>query len=395
MKQNILKPASLKTPNYGKSGFINFLLNSDSAVSVLVVLLGFFVATILVWAVGRNPAGMYESFFQVLTGVFWNNRGEMKWEIRYVGEWLNISVPYILCGLTMAFASRAGLFNIGGEGQYLVGLTAATVLAIYGPQLPVIHWLIAVVAAVGMGALWGGIVGFLKAKFEVSEVVATIMLNYIALYMTRIIILAIPGANTYQTPHYPETASIRLDFLDALTNTSKLNMGFFFAIIAVAVYWFLMEKTNLGFGLRATGFNKDAARCSGIPVVKSIILSMAISGAFAGLAGASVALGSFDFGRVPTVLEGYGFAGIAVALVGNCTAGGTLVAGLLFGMLARAQGIMQDNGIPKEITLIIQGLIVVFIALRAGLKMYLLWQQKKDLEKMQTTQANSAAQGEK
>ncbi|MFI3257322.1 MAG: ABC transporter permease [Spirochaetales bacterium] len=385
-----MKQPTLKMPNYHKNGFINFLLHSDAAVSVLVVLLGFFVGTLLVWAVGKNPLGMYESFFQVLTGIFWNNRGEMRWEIRYVGEWINISVPYILCGLTMGFAARAGLFNIGGEGQYLVGLTTATVLAVFGPQIPVLHWVIAVVAAVAVGAIWGGIVGFLKAKFEVSEVVATIMLNYIALYLCRIIILDIPGANTYQTPPYPTTASIRWSFLDSITNTSKLNLSIFFVIIAVITYWLLMEKTNIGFGLRATGYNKDASMCSGIPVVKSIILAMGISGAFSGLAGASVALGSFEFGRVPTVLEGYGFAGIAVALVGNSTAGGTLLAGLLFGMLARAQGIMQENGIPKEITLIIQGLIVVFIAFRAGLKMYLEWQQKKDAEKKLAQHMNEA-----
>ncbi len=375
-----MKQKPLKLIDYNRHAFVNFLLHSDTAVSVLVVLLGFFVGSILVLIVGRNPIGMYQSFLQVLTGIFWNNRGEMRWEIRYVGEWINISVPYILCGLTMGFAARAGLFNIGGEGQYLAGLTVATLVGLFAPQIIAIHWILAVLLAVLAGAVWGGIVGFLKAKFEVSEVVATIMLNYIALYISRIVLLRVPGSNTYQTPTFPETASLRLDFFDTITNTSKMNMSIFFVAIAVILYWFLMEKTNLGFGLRATGYNKDAALCSGIPVIKSIMLAMAISGAFAGLAGASVALGSFEFGRIPTVLEGYGFAGIAVALVGNSTAGGTLVAGLLFGMLARAQGIMQDNGIPKEITLIIQGLIVVFIALRAGLKMYLAYQQKKELE---------------
>ena len=322
---------------------------------------------------------MYKSFFQVLTGIFRNNKGQMRWEIRYIGEWLNVSVPYILCGLTMAFAARTGLFNIGGEGQYLAGMTTATLLALYAPQITIIHWVIAIIGAIIMGAVWGGIVGFLKAKFEVSEVVATIMLNYIALYVARIILLGLPGSNTYQTATFPHTASIRIKLLDVLTNNSKLNLGFFIAIVAVFLFRFLMEKTNLGFGLRSTGFNKDAARCSGIPVVQSIVLSMAISGAFAGLAGGIVALGSFDYGRVPTTLEGYGFTGIAVALVGNNTAGGTMIAGLLFGMLARAQGIMQDNGIPKEITFIIQGLIVVFIALRAGLKLYLQWQLKKEV----------------
>ncbi len=361
-----------------KKTFSQFLLNSNGAISVLVVLLGFLFGTILVLCVGRNPLNMYKAIIQVLSGY---NIDRGVWNIRYVGEWLNLSVPYILCGLAMAFAARAGLFNIGGEGQYIVGLTVAQVIAMLGPQVPVLHWVIAILAAILIGAIWGGIVGFLKAKYEVSEVVATIMLNYVALYLSRIVIMAIPGTNTYKTVNYPETALIRVDFLEKITNGSALNLGIFFALIAVVLYWFLMEKTNLGFGLRATGFNKDAAKYAGIPVVASVAISMAIAGAFAGLAGGVVALGSFKYGRVISGMDNYGFTGIAVALVGNNTAIGTLLAGLLFGMLASAQPLMQSKGIPKEITFIIQGLIVVFIALREGLKIFLRWQIKKQEEK--------------
>jgi len=142
-----------------------------------------------------------------------------------------------------------------------------------------------------------------------------------------------------------------------------------------------MEKTNLGFGLRATGFNREAARCSGIPVVRSIAISMAIAGAFAGLAGGIVALGSFRYGRVLSGMDNYGFNGIAVALVGNNTAIGTMLAGFLFGMLKNAQALMQGKQIPKEITFIIQGLIVVFIALRSAIALYLAWRSKRQLQK--------------
>lgn len=152
-------------------------------------------------------------------------------------------------------------------------------------------------------------------------------------------------------------------------------------IIAVVVYWFIMEKTNLGFGLRATGFNREAARCSGIPVVKSIAISMAIAGAFAGLAGGIVALGSFRYGRVLSGMDNYGFNGIAVALVGNNTALGTMLAGALFGLLKNSQALMQSKQIPKEITFIIQGLIVVFIALRAAIALYFAWRSKRQLQK--------------
>ena len=356
----------------------NLLLRSDGAVSVLVVLLGFLCGTILVVLVGRNPLNMYKAILQSLTGY---NIDRGVWNIRYVGEWLNLSVPYIFCGLAMAFAARTGLFNIGGEGQYIMGLTMAQVIALLGPQVPVVHWVLAMVGAMLLGAIWGGIVGFLKARYEVSEVVATIMLNYVALYLSRIIIMAIPGTNTYKTVNFPETASLRVEFLSRLTNGSTLNLGLFLAIASVILYWFLMEKTNLGFGLRATGFNKDAARYGGIPVVTSVVISMAVAGAFAGLGGGVVALGSFRYGRVLSGMDNYGFTGIAVALVGNNTAVGTMLAGLLFGLLAAAQPLMQSKQIPKEITFIIQGLIVVFIAIRTGIRLFLLWRQKKLQEK--------------
>lgn len=354
------------------------ILQSDGFVSVLVVLLGFLCGTILVLCVGRNPINMFKALLQSMTGY---NASRGVWNVRYVGEWLNYSVPFILCGLCMAFAARAGLFNIGGEGQYIMGMTVAQLIAIFGPPVSVLHWLLAILGAILMGAVWGGIVGFLKARFEVSEVVATIMLNYIALYLSRIITLAIPGTNTFRTPNFPETASLRTGFLTAISNNSSLNLGLFFAIICVVIYWFVMEKTNLGFALRATGFNKDSARYAGIPVVSSVVISMAIAGAFAGLAGGTVALGSFKYGRVISGMDNYGFTGIAVALVGNNTAVGTLLAGLLFGLLTASQTLMQSQGIPKEITFIIQGLIVVFIAIRTGVKMFLKWREKKLTEK--------------
>lgn len=364
------------------------LLRSDGAVSVLVVVLGFLCGTILVALVGRNPLNMYKAILQSLTGY---NIDRGIWNIRYVGEWLNLSVPYIFCGLAMAFAARTGLFNIGGEGQYIMGLTMAQVVALLGPQAPVLHWVLAMAAALLMGAIWGGIVGFLKARYEVSEVVATIMLNYVALYLSRIITMAIPGTNTYKTVNFPQTASLRTEFLSTLTNGSTLNLGIFLVIASVVLYWFLMERTNLGFGLRATGFNKEAARYGGIPVVASVVISMAVAGAFAGMGGGVVALGSFRHGRVLSGMDGYGFTGIAVALVGNNTAVGTLLAGLLFGLLAAAQPLMQSRQIPKEIALIIQGLIVVFIAVRSGIRLFLRWRLKGATGKARLSQGEEKA----
>ena len=356
-----------------KRTFLEFMAESDAAVSVFVVLLGFAVATILIALVGRNPVGMYKALLQSLTGFNVNNG---KWNVRYVGEWLNYSIPFILCGYAMAFASRVGLFNVGGEGQYIVGMTVAQIVALRFPAVPVAQVAVALTLAVLGGALWGGIVGYLKARFEVSEVVATIMLNYIALYLSRIVTLALPGSNTYKTPNFPETATLKLPWLSRLFNNSNLNAGIFLCIISIILYHIIMEKTSAGFAMRATGYNKEAARASGIPVVASIVGAMTISGAFAGLGGSVVALGSFRYGRVITGMDNYGFTGMAVALVGNCTAAGTALAGLLFGLLQSSQALMQSNNIPKEITFIIQGLVVVFIALKTGFRMFISWKMK-------------------
>jgi simple sugar transport system permease protein len=359
---------------------------SNGLLSAAVVLLGFLVATVLVLIVGRNPGGMYSAILQVLTGLDLR-RG--NWNSRYIGEWLVASMPLILCGLSMAFAGRTGLFNIGAEGQYILGITAAQLAAFFGPRLPVLHGVLAVLAGLAAGALWGGIVGFLKARFNVSEVVATIMMNYIAQYGSRYITLRIPGTNTYRTLEFSGTALLRSPFLEGLTNNSRLNYGFYLTILSILFFWIIMEKTRLGYSLRATGFNKEAARYGGIDVNRSITVSMAVSGAFAGLAGVIVALGSFTYGRVLAGQDGYGFDGIAVALVGNSTAWGTALSGLLFGMLKSAQPLMQSRQIPKEITSIILGFVVVFISFRSGVKIIVEWRMKEKARRDKTAEKDA------
>ncbi|MDR2758801.1 MAG: ABC transporter permease [Spirochaetaceae bacterium] len=361
-----------------KERLLDILLKSDGFVSVLVVLLGFIIATVLVIATGRSPGGMYSSLLQVVSG-FDARRG--VWNVRYVGEWLVISMPLILCGFSMAFASRTGLFNIGAEGQYVAGITAAQIVAIYGPQIPVVHALLAVIAAIAAGGLLGGFVGYLKARYSVSEVVATIMMNYIALYIHRWVSLGLPGGTTYKTQDFPVTSRLSSSFMESFTNGSHLNYGIFLTTGAILFFWIVMGKMRLGYSLRATGYNKEAARCAGINVNRNITAAMGIAGAFAGLAGAIVSLGSLTYGRILAGQDGYGFDGIAVALVGNNTAFGTTIAGLLFGMLKSAQPLMQTRQIPKEIASIIVGLVVVFISLRTGLRMIVEWYTKSQTRK--------------
>lgn len=372
-----------KSKTVKASGLINALGNralelfttSNGLISTAVIVLGFLTATLIILVIGRNPSGMYQAILQVVSG-FDSRRG--TWNARYIGEWLVSSTPLILCALSFAFAARAGLFNIGSEGQYIAGLTAAQVIALFFPPVPVLHWIAAVLGAMAVGAAWGGIVGFFKARFKVSEVVATIMMNYIALYVHRLITMKIPGSNTFKTPDIPVTASLSSSMLSSLTNGSRLNYGLWFTVAAILLYWLIMEKTTLGYSLRAAGFNRDAAFYAGVRVNTSLTLAMAISGAFAGLAGASVSLGVFTHGRVLASFDNYGFDGIAVALGGSCTAVGIALVGLLFGMLKSAQPLMQSRQIPREITSIIMGLVVVFIALRAGIQLFAEWRMKKN-----------------
>lgn len=344
--------------------FIDWFLDSDGATSVAVVILGILFGTALVALVGKNPGGLYKSLLQSFTGYY--NKGLGKWSLVSLADTLTYTIPYVLCGLSMGFANRVGLFNIGAEGQYAVGMLAAHVFAVLIPSFPG-QWLVCLILAIVAGAIWGGIVGILKAKYKVSEVVATIMLNYVALYLYRLVTLyLLPEGTmnrTYRTADLAQ-GSLLSNFLIRDTN---LNIGFIFMILAVLLYWFVMEKTKLGFSLRATGFNKNAAKCSGINDNRAISLSMAISGAFAGLAGAIVLLGSLKFGRIMQGQDNYGFMGIAVALVGNSRALGILLAGILFGALKTSYALMQFMNIPREVVNIIEGLIVIFIALRAGL----------------------------
>jgi simple sugar transport system permease protein len=353
--------------------FLDAFINSNGALSILVVLLGFACGTLIIMAVGRNPAGLYLALLQTLTGF---NATTGVWNARYVGEWLTAAMPLILCGMSMGFAARTGLFNIGAEGQYIVGLTAAQFVALYAPPFFGAEWVVCLLAAAAAGAFWGGLVGWLRARFSVSEVVATIMLNYIAFFLSRYLTRLIPDANTYRTPNFPGAAIIPRWFIDDLTNHSRLSAGIFVVLACVILYWLVLERTKLGFELRATGLNRTAAGYAGIGVNRCFTTSMGIAGAFAGLAGAIVALGSFSYGRVIGGYDNYGFNGIAVALVGNSTAGGTLLSGLLFGMLSSAQPLMQSRQIPKEIAWIISGLVVVLVSLRAGIRLVIAWRAK-------------------
>jgi general nucleoside transport system permease protein len=335
-------------------------------VPFIAILSGFALGALVVIVTGRSPGDMFRAMLQGATGV---NLRAGSINPRYLGEFLVQAMPIVLTGLSVGFAFRTGLFNIGAEGQLIAGSMAAIAVGL-GVRAPAgLHVALAMLAAMAAGGLWGAIPGWLKARFNVHEVVVSIMLNYVALHLNNWAIVEVfHSPDRIKTPVIPATALLRSDLLTAITDGSRLNWGFVPVVLSLLAYWFLIERTTFGFRLRAVGFNKEAARYAGMKVERSIVSSMAISGAFAGLAGAVITVGTFSFGRALPAHEGYGFDGIAVALVGGNGALGIGLSGLLFGLLKAAQPLMQSQGIPKEIASIIQATIVLFIAMKLGIE---------------------------
>jgi len=344
-------------------------------VPLIAVLLGFILGAVIIVFTGKNPLAMLIALGRTVTGIDFSGRADFN--LRYVGEFLVQSLPITLTGLSVAFAFRTGLFNIGAEGQLMVGSLAAVAVALLVDAPPLLHPLLCLLAAMAAGALWAAVPGYLKARFNVHEVVVSIMMNYTALYFVNWALLQFGSLDRVKTPEFPPSASLKSEFLTAITNGSRLNWGLIPVVLGVLLFWFIVEKTTFGYRLRAVGFNKEAARYAGMKVEQNIVLSMMISGAFAALGGAVITLGTFNFGRVLPSFEGYGMDGIAVALVGGNAAVGVLLSGLLFGMLKAAQPLMQSQGIPREIASIIQASIVLFVAMRVGIETLLDFAKRK------------------
>ena len=335
-------------------------------VPLVAVAMGFVLGSIVVLLTGKNPLLMFNAIIRGLTGIDISGGG---FNPRHIGELVIQAMPIILTGLSVGFAFRTGLFNIGAEGQLMMGSLAATAVALTVKAPAFIHVPLIMAAGMGAGAAWGAIPGFLKARFNVHEVVVTIMLNYTALHINNWTILNVfKSVDRVKTAEFPATALLKDQWLADLTNGARLNWGFIPVVLAIIAFWFILEKTTFGFSLRAVGFNKDGAKYAGMKVNRNIVLSMVIAGAFAGLAGAIITTGTFSFGRTLSAAEGYGFDGIAVALVGMTQAAGILLAGLLFGVLKSAGPLMQSAGIPREIGGIIQASIVMFVAMKLGIE---------------------------
>lgn len=331
-------------------------MNSNKMFNILVpiisVLLGLIVGAILMLAFGYNPIDGYIALWQ---GAFGDRY--------FIGETIRQITPYILTGLAVAFAFRSGLFNIGAEGQVFVGWVAAVWVGLSIDAPIYIHLPLAIIAAAIAGAIWGFIPGVLKATLGVHEVIVTIMLNYTALHSANAIVRKVLTDNRDATDTIPESASLASDWLQNITDFSRMHYGIFIALILAIIMWFIIERTTIGYELKAVGFNQHASKYAGMNVKKNIILSMVIAGAFAGLAGAMEGLGTFGYMAVQSGFTNLGFDGIAVALLGANTAPGVVLAAILFGGLkVGALNLPTQAGIPNELVDIIIALIIFFVA---------------------------------
>ncbi len=328
--------------------------------SVIAIVLAFTIASIILLVAGLYP---FDFFGALIKGAVGYDISYGTSNLYFLGEMIVYAVPVILTGLSVGFAFRTGLFNIGAEGQFIVGSFTATIIGLNFNLPPVIFPIVIILLSGLAGALWGAIPGILKATKNVHEVVVCIMLNYVALYGTNMLLRNVDGLVNESTPYLPKNALLASDFLKDLTNNSRLNWGFIVAIIATIIYHIIINKTTLGYKLRVIGFNRGAAEYAGINVKKGMVQSMAISGFFSGMAGAILILGTFGNKTISASFENYGFDGLSVALIGGSAAIGIFLAGILLGILNVSKPLMNIASIPSEIVTLSSGIIIYFISL--------------------------------
>lgn len=340
-------------------GFFHTGLRSGWLVSILAVIIAFALGAILIAMSGASVGEAYYAMFR--GAIFDPEANSIQRQIKPITDSFFYAIPLILGGLGLALGFRAGLFNIGGQGQIIVGALAAVYVGFAFELPPGIHILVALIAAMVAGGFYAGIAGYLKAKTGANEVIITIMLNSIATLLIAYVLSTKawqrPGSSNPLTPEVHDSAA----FPALLPAPFKIHWGIVVAILAVFVFWWLLERSTLGFELRAVGANPHAAGTAGMNIGRVTTITMVLSGVFLGLAGANEALGTM--GYVSTGVAGsIGFDAITVALLGRNKPIGTFFAGLLFGAFKAGGYLMQTKGVPVDMILILQSVIVLLIA---------------------------------
>ena len=366
------------------SRLLREITTGNAAISVLAVVLALVISGVLIAFTTpavqattgyffSRPADFFQAFWTTVSsaysslfqGAVYNFRVDgFAAGIRPLTETLNYSVPLIAAGLGVALAFRVGLFNIGARGQILIAAAAAGWVG-FSFDLPIwVHLPLALLAGIAGGAVWGGIVGLLKARTGAHEVILTIMLNYVAFYLIAYMLrtpglLQAPGSPNPKAPATLPSAILP----DLFGSRYNLNLGFVIVVAITAVVWWLINRSTLGFRFRAVGENPHAARTAGMNVKNIYLYAMLISGALAGVAGSTQVLGTLTTGFSSGIDAGIGFDAITVALLGRSRPWGVFGAGILFGALKAGGYSMQAaDGVPIDIVLVVQSLIVLFVA---------------------------------
>lgn len=353
------------------SKVIKWLFKESSLISLTSVFLGLFLGAIIMLLGHYNPLQAYGALFNKSFG-----------DMNNIGELIRQITPLIFTGLAVAFAFRTGLFNIGAEGQFIMGALAADFVGIQMHLPWYLHIPLAVIAGGLLGGFWGSIAGYLKAVRGVHEVISTIMLNWIALYLSNFFVktyLLEPGQ--MRSKFVDESTWLSSAWLSQLFGNSRIHYGIVIALLMAMLFYIILWKTKQGFELRAVGFNPEASQYAGINVNRNIVKAMFISGIFAGVGGVCEVLGVFHYQAVNTAFPGYGMMGIAVALIGRNTPIGAILGAILLGVLTfGASGMKFGAGVPEELVNIVIAIIIFLVAASGIVKMLLKLFAKRNKE---------------
>ncbi len=348
---------------------IDFAPFISSLVAIVFgLLIGFIILLI------ANPREAVPGFATILSG-------PVAHGMKGIGQVFYYATPLILCGLSVGFAFKTGLFNIGGSGQFLVGAFGGVLVGLTCEQFGPFQWVIGLLVATLLGAIWGAIPGILKAYFNVNEVITCIMLNYISLFIVN---MTIKGNNVLfnnlrnESRDIPKVANLPKLGFDVIFDGSSVNSGIIIAILTAIIFYIILEKTTFGYELKACGFNKTASKYAGINENRSIVMSMLIAGAICGLAGGIMLLsGTGRHIEIKDVIPNEGFNGISVALLGVSNPIGIIFSGLFIAYLTAGGFYLQLFHFSKEIIDIIIAIIIYFSAFALIVKMVLAKFSKK------------------
>ena len=332
------------------------LSTSGFTASIIAIMAGLIVGFIILLI--TNPSQALPGFWTILKGGFTGGP-------KGIGDMLYLATPIIMTGLSVGFAFKTGLFNIGASGQLIVGAFVAVYIGVLAQGLGGVHWLVALLAAMIAGALWAVVPGLLKAYFNVHEVISCIMMNYIGMYLVNMLVKETAVYDSYGARSLAVQTSANMPKigLDKLTGGSSLNSGLLVAVIFVVILYIILNKTTFGYELKACGHNADASIYAGINAKRNIVLSMAIAGAMAGIAGGLIYLaGSGKFIAVVDVLAPEGFDGISVALLGLSNPVGILFSGLFIAYMKSGGFYMQLYDFVPEVIDIMVSIIIYFSA---------------------------------